>query len=109
MIEAEGGEDALAVVAGGEHVDLLLADVVMPGMSGIELAERLRRTQPELPVLHMSGYANGNSGRDLSLELPELLEKPFSATDLLVRVRTLLEGARAGTEAIRGLTPPAPR
>ena len=108
VIEAEGGEDALAVVAAGEHVDLLLADVVMPGMSGVELAERLRRTQPELPVLHMSGYANGNSGRDLSLELPELLEKPFSATDLLVRVRALLEGARAGTEAIRGLTPPAP-
>ena len=109
VIEAEGGEDALAVVAAGEHVDLLLADVVMPGMSGVELGERLRRTQPELPVLHMSGYANGNSGRDLSLELPELLEKPFSATDLLVRVRALLEGARAGTEAIRGLTPPAPR
>ena len=108
VIEAEGGEDALAVVAAGEHVDLLLADVVMPGMSGVELAERLRRTQPELPVLHMSGYANGNSGRDLSLELPELLEKPFSATDLLVRVRALLEGARAGTEAIRGLTPRPP-
>ena len=42
-------------------------------------------------------------------ERRELLEKPFSATDLLVRVRALLEGARAGTEAIRGLTPPAPR
>ena len=96
VIEAEGGEDALAVVAAGEHVDLLLADVVMPGMSGVELAERLRRTQPELPVLHMSGYADGNSGRDLSLELPELLEKPFSATDLLVRVRALLEGAHTG-------------
>jgi two-component system cell cycle sensor histidine kinase/response regulator CckA len=91
VIEASGGAEALGLAAreaGG--IDLLLSDVVMPGMGGAELADRLRRAQPGVRVLHMSGYTSGIGGPDPRTVLPELIEKPFTAAELLRRVRALL-------------------
>jgi two-component system cell cycle sensor histidine kinase/response regulator CckA len=91
VLEAGGGEQALEL-AGREpgEIDLLLSDVVMPGMSGVELADHLRRAQPGVRVLHMSGYTSGIAGPDPRATLPELIEKPFTAAELLARVRSLL-------------------
>jgi len=76
------GDEALALAsAQGTPVDLLVTDVVMPGMSGLELHERLRRTHPQLKVLFVSGYASDVVGPGVNL-----LPKPFTPEQLLARV-----------------------
>jgi len=91
VLEASGGEAALSLAADDPiGIDLLVSDVVMPGMNGPELAERLREARPSLRVLHMSGYTSGIGGPDPQLTLPELIEKPFTADELVARVRKLL-------------------
>jgi PAS domain S-box-containing protein len=89
------GTLALADLAGlvARDVDLLLTDVVMPGMVGTELAERVHEAKPDVRVLFMSGYAQGvlaTQGR-LAPDVA-LLEKPFSAQQLLTAVRDALGG-----------------
>jgi FixJ family two-component response regulator len=66
----------------------------MPGMRGVELAQRAEQLRPELPVLMMSGYTTPLSGEDRKAmaEAP-LLEKPFSRRDLLGEVHALLDDA----------------
>jgi CheY-like chemotaxis protein len=88
VLDAADGEQALQVAAHSERrIDLLLSDVVMPGIGGVELAKRLLRERPDLLVLHMSGYT---SMPDSAAAPDELIEKPFSADELLGRVRGLL-------------------
>jgi two-component system cell cycle sensor histidine kinase/response regulator CckA len=92
VIEAANGVEALEVST-GTSCDLLLTDVVMPQMSGRELAERLRETRPDLPVLFMSGYSQGVLGPRRALnEGVALLEKPFSEAALLTKLRLVLRG-----------------
>jgi len=94
VLEAPDGAAALALVdgaAGGRHIDLLLTDVIMPGMSGRELAAQLNARRPNLRVLFMSGYTDDAVVRHGMLE-PGLayLEKPFRPTALLRKVRGVL-------------------
>jgi CheY-like chemotaxis protein len=94
VVEAATPEDALALAEGGaQGFSLLLTDVVMPRTSGPELAERLRRTWPDLPVLYMSGYPS-TLVRDGGILDPSmrLLPKPFTPTELLAHVDEVLEG-----------------
>jgi two-component system, cell cycle sensor histidine kinase and response regulator CckA len=93
VLQAPNGEVALEECASvHDHIDLLVTDVVMPAMSGAELAERLLQTRPDMKVLYMSGYTSdvvlrhGPRDRDAAV-----LEKPFSAERLLFRVRECLE------------------
>ena len=85
--------DALAAVsqvAAGEHPDLLITDVVMPSMTGPELAAALRTHKPDLPVLYMSGYTAASLGPQLHLDSYSMLvEKPFTRSTLLGAIRTL--------------------
>ena len=93
VLQAGNGPEALALMAGGgATVDLLLSDVIMPGMSGPELAERLVKRQPGLKVLFMSGYAEDavESRGVLGLGAPLVL-KPFTPDDLARRVREVLD------------------
>ncbi len=74
-------------------IDLLVSDVVMPGMLGNELAERLTKVRPGTRVLYMSGYAQPVLHSQGTLEPGvALLEKPFMAVDLLTAVRRRLDG-----------------
>jgi CheY-like chemotaxis protein len=95
VLTARHGRDALMLA--GERtggIDLLLTDIVMPEMSGRELAETLLDQRPDLKVLYISGYTDdevlqrGVRGREV-----ELLRKPFATEDLVRRVRTILDGA----------------
>ena len=91
ILDAVNGEAALEV-AQRNDVDLLVSDVVMPGMSGPELARRLVDQQPGLPVLFMSGYTDAFVGRHgFSEGEHEVLQKPFDQTELARRIRELLD------------------
>jgi CheY-like chemotaxis protein len=76
------------------ELDLLLADIVMPGMSAPDLVDVVRASRPGTPVAFMSGYAadRGCGSRPLPEDIP-ILTKPFDATALLRTVRTALDGA----------------
>ncbi len=95
VIKAASGEAALASFNSGEvAIDLLLTDVVMPGMSGVELARCLRAQFDGLKVLFMSGYPAGNiAEHDIKMDADHpFLQKPFAPNELTDRVREILKG-----------------
>jgi PAS domain S-box-containing protein len=94
VVEARHGLEALRVVEeSGRRLDLVVTDLVMPEMGGMELVERLRTRNPGLKVLFMSGYSErafAGEGR-----LPPdtgFLEKPFTVEQLMRRLRKILDG-----------------
>jgi CheY-like chemotaxis protein len=92
-VAANGGEALLAVEEGNLRPVLLIADLVMPEMSGTLLAKRLRRTLPDLKVLYMSGYTGGSVSHQGTLEAgAPFLQKPFKSSDLAAEIAPLLEG-----------------
>lgn len=93
VLEATSGEEAFEMVHEySGKIDLLLSDVVLVGMSGRELAERLRIQMPALRVIYMSGYTDDAIVRHGVLtESAEFLQKPFSSENLLRKVRAVLE------------------
>ncbi len=95
VLDVASGEAALALVE--QHpgaIDLLIADVVMPRMNGLQLADRLRAVRPALRVLYMSGYTENVV---LCHEILEpgfaFLQKPMTPTSLVRKVREVLDGA----------------
>jgi two-component system cell cycle sensor histidine kinase/response regulator CckA len=94
VLLADGGAQALELAACHDgEIDLLVSDVVMPGMLGKELAERLVVARPGTRVLYMSGYAQPVLASQGTLDPGvALLEKPFTAGDLLTAVRRRLDG-----------------
>ena len=76
-------------LAGAAHYDLLVTDVVMPHMRGGELARRLSGTRPDLKVLFMSGYSDGEEL--LAGPATAFLQKPFGLDELAATVRQLLD------------------
>jgi CheY-like chemotaxis protein len=94
-LEAASGEEACKRFA-DTAIDLVLTDVIMPRMNGVELARRLRETGSCVPVLFMSGQLDHPIAR--SGELPQgaaLLAKPFTRERLCEKVRQALDGVRA--------------
>ena len=113
VIEAKNGVEAcLTATQQSYHVDLLLTDVVMPGMNGRELAQHLSVIKPNLRVLFMSGYLDDisvNSGMDP--HRTTFLQKPFTPDLLLRTVRALLDSSAPATGSAPHHFPPdqAPR
>ncbi len=89
---ADSGEAALALLDDTQQqVDLLLTDIVMPGMNGVELGGRATILRPALRVLYMSGYAPQPKHRELfSTERAAFLQKPFAPDELLAKLNQLL-------------------
>ena len=74
-----------------QHIDLVLTDMLMPAMSGIELSGQLRNLKPDLKVLLMSGYAGDLIARyRLTDGEIMLIEKPFTRHGLLTKIRAAL-------------------
>jgi PAS domain S-box-containing protein len=93
-----------------QPIDLMFTDVIMPGMMGNELAERMRAIRPSLPVLYMSGYAELVLHTQGVLDADvDLLEKPFSEVNMLARVARALAGTARNAASLTGSGPAADR
>src|SRR4051812_2738430 len=92
VLEATNGQDALALITARQgEVDLILSDMVMPGMGGAELATRVRAFAPTLPILLMTGYTEEALARNGDRPLDqEIIEKPFTLHIVLEKVRMAL-------------------
>jgi two-component system cell cycle sensor histidine kinase/response regulator CckA len=101
VLEASSAAAALTLAA--EHpgsIDLLITDVVMPGMGGREAAERLGKVRPGLKVMYVSGYTDDAIVRHGVLEAETaFLQKPFSGSALAAKVRAVLDAAPAAHRA----------
>jgi CheY-like chemotaxis protein len=112
VLEAADGHAAVAVVEGSAAIDLLIADLVMPGMPGEELARRARLARPDLKILYVSGMIDRLlDKRQVLWEGEAFLEKPFSEASLREAVTLLLFGTtrNRGSEQNLPLTCPSCR
>lgn len=95
VLEAGSGDEALGIVE--SHVGplhLVVTDLTMPGMSGQELAERLRLSRPDLKIMFVSGYAEDHVMRHVSENGRDgFLAKPFTPVELAAKVREVLSAA----------------
>jgi two-component system, cell cycle sensor histidine kinase and response regulator CckA len=94
VLEARDGVEAVAVAKRHKgSIHLLVTDMVMPKVSGRELAEQLAAVRPDLRVLYISGYTNDTrAAQGIPEENTEFLHKPFSITTLVHTVRSILDG-----------------
>jgi PAS domain S-box-containing protein len=91
VVAASGGREALARMDLGEPVDILLTDLVMPGMDGRNLAQLARTKLPNLHVIYMSGHTDDALiQRELLKEGPSYLQKPFSRADLVKAINAVM-------------------
>ncbi len=94
VIEANGSEKAIQVIhESDEKIDMLITDVVMPGLSGKDVAETFRVKFDFLPILFVSGYSSEVNPQDLQdIERSFFMQKPFSPSELATKVRAILDG-----------------
>ena len=91
VLEADGGTQAMSLAEAHEGpIELLLSDVIMPGMTGPMLAEQMKRRYPDLRILYMSGYTDEVAGRHVPGEGGAYIQKPFGAEALAQKVREVL-------------------
>ncbi len=87
VLEAYSGKEALEILQSGKQIDALVTDYAMPGMTGVELANKAREINPDLPILLATGYADLPSGT--TTDLPRL-SKPYQQTELANQIGRLL-------------------
>src|SRR5690606_6599943 len=87
---ASDGDEGLELVRTGGEFDLVVSDVVMPSMDGPAMAREIRKLQPRLPVLFMSGYAEEQLRREIDLDEMHFLAKPFSVQQIAGKVSEVL-------------------
>jgi PAS domain S-box-containing protein len=100
VIEAADGAVAMQIAVAHEAtIHLLLTDVIMPGMNGRELAQRIAEIRPNVKILYMSGYTENVIGHNGTLETGiRLLQKPFNLRDLKSKVREVLDATQTPPE-----------
>ena len=102
VIEAADGAVAMQIAVAHEGIiHLLLTDVIMPGMNGAELAQRISEIRPNVKVLYMSGYTENVIGHNGTLDAGiRLLQKPFNLRDLKNKVREVLDATPTPPEVV---------
>ena len=98
VLAAANGEEALKIArAHTGRIDLLVTDMMMPSMNGLQLAERLREVRPGIPTLFLSGYTDSTVVRQGPLDPTEhFLQKPFATETLVGKVREVLDARGDG-------------
>jgi len=100
VIEADSGHAALAMVERDEPCDLMVVDLMMPGLSGTETIRLARRTRPALKALFVSGYTDSSCfERELGNDV--LLNKPFELETLVAAIQTALHPERPNVVPLR--------
>jgi two-component system, cell cycle sensor histidine kinase and response regulator CckA len=109
VIEASGGHQALGILEReGGRVDILITDVILPGMDGPELARRSAELRPELPVLFISGYTDAEMVRRGLLETGQpFLQKPFTPEAISREIARLLRKGELTTGEHAGASQPS--
>jgi len=91
VLSAPNGREALRIVNGRKGaIDLLLTDVIMPGMNGPALAKQVRSLRPQTKVLYMTGYSGEFLRADMLIPGVSFIQKPFTPADLGRKIRKLL-------------------
>jgi len=98
VVAAADGEEGLARLADAGPFDLVISDVVMPNMDGPAMAAGIRKREPGLPVLFMSGYAEEQLRQSIALDNVHFVPKPFSVAQIVDAVRAALADAEAQAE-----------
>ena len=88
------GEEGLAAIANGGTFDVVVSDVVMPGLDGPAMARAIRNVAPDLPFLFMSGYAEEQLRKDIDMENMHFLAKPFSVQQISQKVGEVLAAVK---------------
>lgn len=83
ILTATNGQAAIDIAAREQTIDLLITDVVMRGMNGVELANALKKDRPNLPVIFTSGYTQAQIGHIQLPENAEFIEKPWVPEEIL--------------------------
>jgi PAS domain S-box-containing protein len=111
VIEAADGAVAMQIAVAHEAViHLLLTDVIMPGMNGRELAQRISEIRPNVKILYMSGYTENVIGHNGMLDAGiRLLQKPFNLRDLKSKVREVLDATPTPPEVAMSMQSAEPR
>jgi CheY-like chemotaxis protein len=94
VLSAPDGQEALRVVRREGSIDLLLTDVIMPGMNGPELAKQVRALRPQMKILYMTGYSGEFIRADMLTPGVSFIQKPFTPADLGRKIRRLLADSR---------------
>jgi PAS domain S-box-containing protein len=100
IVVTGGGQEAVeAVVKLGNAIDLVILDMIMPGMDGQITFERIREIQPEMPVMISSGYAfNGVATKIMSRGGNGFIQKPFNIFELSQKIRKILDEAKSPSQ-----------
>ena len=108
VLNARDGDEALSVAtAHPTPIDLLLTDVVMPGMSGLELSQNLKKSRPGMPVLFMSGYSEEVLSRVGFMGPGEaFFQKPVTPARLYAKIREILRLTSPQSHAAGASRPP---
>ncbi len=99
VLAATDGEEALAMAATAERLDLVITDVVMPRLGGLDLADRLKIARPGLPIIYISGHINRLDRAAGRFHEANFLTKPFTMASLLAAVQSALHSRRDHREA----------
>ncbi|MEE4201814.1 response regulator [Erythrobacter sp.] len=94
-----GGEEGLEAIEAGGGFDLVVSDVVMPGMDGPAMVRAIRREHPAIPVVFMSGYAEEALRKDIDIPRMHFIPKPFSVAAITDKVASVMREAKEGENA----------
>lgn len=95
VVSVDRGTTALAKVEAGEPFDLLLTDIVMPEMDGIELAQKVSILVPDMRVMFITGFSAVTLRAGQTLPQAKVLSKPFHLRDLVLEIDRMFAGANA--------------
>ncbi len=103
---AGSGPEALEILKSGSH-DVLILDVRMPDMSGVEVLSEVRKINPEIEVIIMTGYASVDTAKEImKLGAYDYMLKPYATDELLEKIEAAFDRKKA-RKSLTGNTPPA--
>ena len=98
VTSASDGDEGLELVEAGGEFDLVVSDVVMPAMDGPSMIREIRKRKPMMPVLFMSGYAEGQLRKEIDIADVHFLPKPFTVQQITEKVGTVLAMAQRAAD-----------